>query len=195
LKNPYWYSDDPGLLKETFNAKNTRTRATILIDILRTAAKRQPDRCLSLRYLALADKLFACQYQRCGSSACIECLRAFQQAKSVGHGNLISELSLRFRNALWCLVTIIPRELLHPCGTLHEFDAADFNGHLYDTLRWGGINRLFLGSIYFSLEPSQFGKYWQPHWHFTLHTSDPDLLREMLKELFPPMASMTIRSM
>ena len=42
LNNPYWYSDRPRLLNETFNAENTRRRADILIDILRRAANEEP---------------------------------------------------------------------------------------------------------------------------------------------------------
>lgn len=81
----------------------------------------------------------------------------------------------------------MPLELNYPHGTLHEFDADKFNRHLNETLIWGGLIRPFLGSIDFSLETSVIGKYWQPHWHFPLHTSNPKLLRERLKELFPPM--------
>jgi len=43
-----------------------------------------------------------------------------------------------------------------------------------------------VGSIDFSLEQSPIGKYWQPHWHLALHTHDPELLRENLMALFPP---------
>ena len=43
-----------------------------------------------------------------------------------------------------------------------------------------------MGSIDFSLEQSPIGKYWQPHWHLALHTHDPELLRENLMALFPP---------
>ena len=184
LNNPYWYSDRPRLLNETFNAKNTRRRAEIVIDILRRAANRRSERHLSQQYLCLADKLSACRRDRCGSSACLECLRAFQQAKTVAHRRLIRKISELYPKALWCMVTIIPRELNYAAGNLADFDAAKFNGHLKELLN--GLGRPFLGSIDFSLEFSSIGKYWQPHWHFTLHTSDPELLRENLKELFPP---------
>jgi hypothetical protein len=187
LHNPYWYSDRPRLLKETFNAENTRRRADIVIDILRRAGRRRTERHLSQQYLSLVDKLSACRLEHCGSSACLECLRAFQQAKTVAHRRVLSQLAAKYPRTLWCIISIIPLELNYPHGTLQEFDADKFNLHLKETLTWGGLIRPFLGSIDFSLETSRFGKYWQPHWHFTLHTSDPKLLREYLKDLFPPM--------
>ncbi len=185
LNNPYWYSDRPGLLPETFNTENTRQRAEILIDILRRAAKRRFERHLSEQYLSLADKLTSCRLHHCGSSACLKCLRAFQQAKSVAHRRAISQIAKSYPKALWCLVTIIPGEMNFPAGALQKFGWAKFNRHLKEALVWGGITRPFLGSIDFSLETSPIGKYWQPHWHFTLHTSDRKLLRQLLKELFP----------
>jgi hypothetical protein len=187
LNNPYWYSDRPGLLSETFNAENTRQRAEILIDILYRAAKRRAERHLSQQYLSLADKLISCRLDRCGSSACLECLRAFQQAKAVAHRRVIEQLARIYPKVLWCLVTIIPGEMNYPAGALNEFGFAEFNRHVKETLIWGGVTRPFLGSIDFSLETSPIGKYWQPHWHLPLHTSDPEFLRELLKDLFPPM--------
>lgn len=157
-----------------------------MIDILRRAAKQRTERHLSQQYLYLADKLTACRLHHCGSSACLKCLRAFQQAKSVAHRRVISELAAKiYPEALWCLVTVIPLEKNYSAGTVHEFDAAEFNRHLEEALIWSGIARPFLGSIDFSLETSPIGKYWQPHWHFTLHTHDPKMLRELLKDLFP----------
>lgn len=186
LNNPYWFSDRPRLLKETFNAENTRKRAELLINILRRAAGRRSEQHLTERYSSLVDKLAACQRDHCGSSACLNCLRAFQQAKSVAHRNAILQLATIYPNVLWCVVTIIPLELNYPCGNLNKFNASGFNQHLIQTLAWDGLTRPFLGSIDFSLETSPVGKYWQPHWHITLHTNDPDMLRERLKELFPP---------
>jgi hypothetical protein len=186
LNNPYWYGDGPQLLDETFNAENTRNRADILIDILRRAAKRRTERELSQQYSSLADKFSDCRLDRCGSSGCLECLRAFQQAKTVAHRRMISELSAMHPDKLMCLVTIIPLEVNYPCTTLHEFDAHEFNLHLKTTLTQDGLIRPFLGSIDFSLERSRLGKYWAPHWHLPLPTNDPELLRESLKDLFPP---------
>jgi len=187
LNNPYWYGDRPQLLEETFNAENTQKRADVVIDILHRAARRRSERRLSQQYLSLAGKLTNCRRHRCGSSACLECLRAFQQAKTMAHRRLITKLATTHPRALWCVITIVPLELNYPRGTLHEFNAAEFNHHLKDTLAQGGIFRPFFGSIDFSLETSRIGKYWQPHWHFPLHTSDPQFLRELLRELFPPM--------
>ncbi len=186
LNNPYWYSDRPRLLNETFNAENTRRRADIVIDILRRAARRRTERHLSHQYLSLVDKLAACRRERCGSSACLKCLRAFQQAKAVAHRRVISQLATKYSRTLWCIITIVPLELNYPPGTMHEFNASEFNLHLKETLTWGSLIRPFLGSIDFSIERSSIGKYWQPHWHFPLHTSDPKFLRELLRELFPP---------
>ena len=183
LKNPYWYSDQPNLLKEAFNVENTRRPAEIVVDILRRAAKRKSERHLSEQYLRLADKLSNCRKHHCGSSACLKCLRAFQQAKTVAHRRHIFQLAEKYPNTLWCMVTIIPRELNYPVGNLDAFDAARFNRHFKGVL--GGLRRPFLGGIDFSLESSPIGKYWQPHWHFTLHTHDPDLLRENLRDFFP----------
>jgi hypothetical protein len=184
LSNPYWYGDQPKLLKEAFNAENTRRRAEITVDILRRAAKRKTERQLSEQYLRLADKLSNCRKHHCGCSACLKCLRAFQQAKTTAHRRLILQIGEQYRSVIWCMVTIIPRELNYPVGSLAGFDAAQFNRHLKEVLN--GLGRPFLGSIDFSLETSPVGKYWQPHWHFTLHTHDPGMLRKELKELFPP---------
>ena len=186
LNNPYWYGDGPQLLDETFNAENTRKRADILIDILRRAATRRTERELSQRYSSLADKFSSCQFDRCGSSGCLECLRAFQQAKTVAHRRVISDLSTMHPHSLQCFVTIIPLELNYPCATLHEFEADKFNLHLKDTLTQDGLIRPFLGSIDISLEPSHLDKYWAPHWHLPLPTNDPEWLRKRLKGLFPP---------
>jgi hypothetical protein len=187
LKTPYWYGDRPKLLKEAFNAANTEKRANIVVDILRRAARRKSERRLSEQYLSLADKLSGCRpARRCGSSACLTCLRAFQQAKAVAHHGQIFQLAEKYPTVLWCLVTIIPRESNYSVGSLGKFAAGEFNDHLKAVLTPGGIARPFLGSVDFSLETSRIGKYWQPHWHFTLHTDDPQLLREELKDLFPP---------
>ena len=132
LNNPYWYGDGPQLLDETFNAENTRKRADILIDILRRAAKRRTERELSQRYSSLADKFANCRLDRCGR--CLECLRAFQQAKTVAHRRLISNLATIYPDKLMCFVTIIPLELNYSCTTLHKFDAGEFNLHLKDSL-------------------------------------------------------------
>jgi hypothetical protein len=185
VNNPFWYGDRPRLLDERFNADNTRRRADMLIGILRRAASRRTERHLSQQYSSLADKLAACRpNRRCGSSACLECLRAFQQAKTVAHRRLIYKLATMHPNRLWYIVTIIPLEINYTSATLHEFNVDGFNRHLTDTLH--GLTRPFSGSIDFSLEPSRRGKYWQPHWHFTLQTNDPELLRDDLKWLFPP---------
>jgi hypothetical protein len=186
LNSPYWYSDGPQLLDEKFNADNTGRRADVLIDILRRAANRKAERQLSKQYLSLADKLAACRFDRCGSSACLKCLRAFQQAKAVAHCKVIHKLAAMHPNRLWHIVTIIPLELNYPSSTLHEFDAGAFNRHLIDTLTRGGLIRPFLGSIDFSLERFHARKCWQPHWHLPLQTNDPELLRAYLKEIFPP---------
>ena len=176
----------PKLLKEAFNAANTEKRADIVVDILRRAARRKSERHRSEQYLNLADKLSACRpARRCGSSACIKCLRAFQQAKAEAQVDYIRQLAEKYPTVLWCLVTIIPRESNYPAGSLGEFEAENLTSSKGSPQR-GGITRPFLGSIDFSLETSRIGKYWQPHWHYTLHTYDPQLLREELKELFPP---------
>ena len=141
LNNPYWYSNRPHVLSETFNAENTQKRADIVIDILRRAARRRTERHLSPQYLSLADKLAACRLDRCGSSACLECLRAFQQAKTVAHRRVISKLATKYSGTLWCVVTIVPLELNYPHGTLHEFNAGEFNHHLNETLTWDRLDQ------------------------------------------------------
>jgi hypothetical protein len=186
VNNPYWYGDGPQLLDETFNAENTRERANILIDILRRAAKRRTERELSQQYSSLADKFSDCRFDRCGSSGCLKCLRAFQQAKTVAHRRVISKIATLYPQSLQCFVTIIPLELNYSCATLHKFDAHEFNLHLKDTLTQDGLIRPFLGSIDISLEPSRLDKYWAPHWHLPLPTNDPEWLRKRLKDLFPP---------
>ena len=186
LSNPYWFSDRPRLLNKTFSAENTRKRAELLIDILHRAARRRREHPLAEQYLALATKLAACPHHRCGSSACLNCLRAFQQAKSIAHRNALVQLATIYPNVIWCVVTIIPLELNYPRGTLNEFNVHEFNHHLTERFAWDGLIRPFLASIDFSLEASPIGKYWQPHWHLALHTYDPNVLRQRLKELFPP---------
>lgn len=91
LNNPYWFSDKPQLLDQTFSANNTKTRSRLMIDILRRAANCKT--AFADQYSVLADKLSDCGNIRCGSAACLKCLRAFQQAKTIAHRTLISEVA------------------------------------------------------------------------------------------------------
>jgi hypothetical protein len=185
LNNPYWYSDKPQMLGASFSAAETRMRTDIVIDILHRAARRRTERSLSSRYLALADRLVFCRIDRCGSAACLECLRAFQQAKAAAQQPVTLQLAKMHLEKLLCFVTIIPLTTLYPCGGLDEFNPREFNLYLLEILEFGDVIQPFASGIDFSLEKSRFGKYWQPHWHLPMWTDDPEWLKKRLLALFP----------
>lgn len=184
LNNPYWFSDKPQLLSETFSAEKTKTRSRKVLDILRRAEESQT--WLSDELSALVDKLAECDSRRCGSSACFNCLRAFQQAKTAAHQTVISEIAKMYPKTLVYLVTIIPLEQNYLHNTFHEFDAEAFKGLLDKVFNSGCAP--FAGSVDFSLEASARWKYIQPHFHLIIHTSEPELLREYLKWYFPSLS-------
>lgn len=183
LNNPYWFSNKSKLLKQTFSVENTKTRSRIVIDILGRAANSTSP--FADQYPALIDKLSGCGIIRCGSSACLNCLRAFQQAKTVAHRALISEVAQMYPQKLVYLVTIIPREHHYRRNTFHEFDDNAFKRLLGAPLNSFPIP--FVGSIDFSVEVCGDAKYIQPHFHLIMHASDCDELRERLKWHFPPL--------
>jgi hypothetical protein len=184
LNNPYWFSDKPELLDQTFSANNTKTRSRVIIDILRRAANCKT--AFANQYSALADKLSDCGGNiRCGSAACLNCLRAFQQAKTAGHSALIAQVAQMQPKKPVYLVTIIPREHTYRRNAFHEFDTEAFKALLRAPLNSFFIP--FVGSIDFSVEFRKKAKYIQPHFHLIMHVSDCDELRERLKWHFPPL--------
>jgi hypothetical protein len=183
LNNPYWFGDRPGLLTATFDAANTKARSKIVRDVLRRAGEVRSN--VAHEYSILADKLSTCGKIPCGSSACLNCLRAFQQAKSIAHRSVISEVLKLYPNKLVYLVTIIPRERNYRRNTLHDFDAEKFK-RLVAT-GFAGYRIPFVGSIDFDLQMVLQGKYFQPHFHAIMHTSDYEEWRSHLKWYFPPL--------
>lgn len=183
LNNPYWFSDKPKLLDQAFSANNTKTRSRVMIDILRRAANCKT--AFANQCSALADKLSDCGNIRCGSLACLNCLRAFQQAKTVAHRALIAGVAKMYAQKLVYHVTIIPREHGYPRNTFHEFDAQAFKRLLGAPL--SSFQIPFVGSSDFSVQLCETVKYIQPHFHLIMHTGDRDELRERLKWHFPPL--------
>jgi hypothetical protein len=180
LHNSYWFSDKPRLLDNSFSAENTKTRSAVIIDILRRAAKRKT--LFAEKCSELADKLSGCsKNHRCGSSACLNCLRAFQQAKTAAHRELIAKVAGIYLDKLVYLLTIIPNDH-YGGGELHEFNAEAFKRLLAEPL--ANYRIPFVGSIDFELKRTASRKYVQPHFHIAIHTSEYDLARASLKYYF-----------
>ena len=185
LNNPYWYSDRP-VTRGSIQCRNYKN------------ASRDCDRCFAEscktknRVPPVAAIFGARRRVVCNVGAPLWLFGVPQMSTGISasedDGPSQTDFSNRRKNrsVIWCMVTIIPRELNYPQGHLTNSMPHEFNRHLKDSPYWGGLIQTIPGSIDFSLEKSRVGKYWQPHWHFTLHTHDPELLREDLKELFPP---------
>jgi hypothetical protein len=77
LGNPRWFNDEPPIMDKKFNAALTDERRKIFVQILRRAARRESNVGLSRAYSALANKLDFCDNEKCGSSACPTCRRAY----------------------------------------------------------------------------------------------------------------------
>ena len=186
LENPRWFGDEPPIMDEKFNAAQTDERRELFLEILRRAARRESNVGLSRAYTALADKLDFCGDEKCGSSACPTCRRAYQRASSAAQTGIIHQASKLLHGKELVFVTIIPVDYCFPCETLHQFDVRQFNCSLITNLTEAKIIRPLIGGVDFSLERTATGlKYWQPHWHFGTWTNNRPLLRKRLKSVFP----------
>ena len=183
LNNPYWFSDKPKLLGQTFNTEHTKARSKIITDILRRAGSARNN--VTPEYSLLAGKLAVCGKDRCGSGACLNCLRAVQQAKSIAHRSVISEVLKMYPSKPVYLVTIIPREQNYRRNTLREFNAETFKSLIARPFARYPIP--FAGSIDFDLKTVGQSKYIQPHIHAIMHTNDYEAWRAYLKWYFPPL--------
>ena len=93
LENSRWFGDEPPIMDEKFNAAQTDERRELFLEILRRAARQESNVGLSRAYTALADKLDFCGDEKCGSSACPTCRRAYQRASSAAQTEIIQQLS------------------------------------------------------------------------------------------------------
>ena len=186
LENSRWFGDGPPIMDEKFNAAQTDERRENFVEILRRAARQESNVGLSRAYTALADKLDFCGDEKCGSSACPTCRRAYQRASSAAQTGIIHQVSKLLHGKELVFVTIIPVDYCFPCGTLNQFDVRQFNCSLITNLTEAKIIRPLIGGVDFSLERTATGlKYWQSHWHFGTWTNNRPLLRKRLKSVFP----------
>src|SRR6185312_7539608 len=97
IGNERWFRKGPPYLGKPFTVKKTAQRHAALIKILSRAGKRAAradNDELADAYRRLKAKLNACRpNQRCGSSACPKCARAFQRAKVEAEQIVIANLA------------------------------------------------------------------------------------------------------
>lgn len=176
--NPYWFSDKPELLGPAFSAEKTDIRARDIIGVMQRAARGKS--LFADHFFLLADRLSGCtDNNRCGSTACVKCLRAFRQAKTVAHRELITRLAKLHGQKLVYLTTIIPWEQNYGLAHLTEFDATAFKRLLAEP--FSGYRLPFVGSVDFDLRTAAAGKYVQPHFHIAMYTGEYELARTTLK--------------
>jgi len=185
LATEHWFGDGKPSIGKQFTAAKARERKADIINLLYRAAKRERhegDPEVALRFELLADKLFYCQPgRRCGSSACPECMRAFQKAKVAAQRTAIKQLRVTRKGKLLVMVTIIPLMVTYKPEDLPVLKVRKLNRWLKDALTKAGFKRVMLGSIDLSWE----GGFYQPHWHIAMWTSDRKRLRRRLKSIFP----------
>lgn len=185
LATESWFGDGKPYIGKQFTAHKARERKADIINLLFRAAKqdrRDGDTGLALRLELLADKLFYCQPgRRCGSSACPECLRAFQRAKVAAQRTTIKQLKVARQGKLLVMVTIIPLMINYKLKDLASLKVQKLNRWLKDALTKAGFKRVMLGSMDLSWEDG----FYQPHWHIGMWTADRERLKRRLKRIFP----------
>lgn len=185
LATESWFGDGKPHIGKQFTAPKARGRKADIINLLFRAAKRKRrdgDRDVALRLELLADKLFYCQpARRCGSSACPECLRAFQKAKVAAQRTTIKQLKVTRTGKVLVMVTIIPLMINYKPDDLPSLKVQKLNRWLKDALTKAGFKRVMLGSIDLSWEDG----FYQPHWHVGMWTADRERLKRRLKRIFP----------
>lgn len=180
-----WFGDGKPFIGRQFTAHNARERKAEIINLLYRAAKRERrdgDHIVALQLELLADKIHYCQPgRRCGSSACPECLRAFQKAKAAAQRTTIKQLRRTRKGKLLVMVTIIPLMVTYQPEDLPFLKVQKLNRWLKDALTKAGFKRVMLGSIDLSWEDG----FYQPHWHIAMWTADRKRLKCRLKRIFP----------
>jgi hypothetical protein len=188
ISNEAWYGDNSPLLGPAFTARKTAERQQAMIEVLWRAAKRATragKKTQAEAYGDLGDKLDRCQpRQRCGSLACLMCLRAFQKAKVAAKEISINELAKRQAKKQLVLVTLIPKALMFSPGQFATMNIKKANRWLKDALTQAGINRVVVGSADLSWESRRGPNYLQLHWHLAMWTSNPAKLRRKLRKIF-----------
>ena len=186
LENSKWFGDGLPIMDEKFNAAQTDERRELFVEILRRAARRESNVGLSRAYPALADKLDFCGDEKCGSSACPTCRRAYQRVATVAQTENIQQLSDLIPGKGLVFVTIVPVDYCFPCGTLHQLDIHEFNSALIGRLQEARLLHPLIGAVDFSLERTDTGlKYWQPHWHLNTWTRNRASFLKQLNKVFP----------
>ena len=184
LANEHWFGDGKPELGERFTAAKTRERKTEIISILYRAVKRECcDGALNVakRLEILTEQLFNCRKgHRCGSSACPECLRAFQKAKAAAQEAAIRRLQTDRIGKLLVMVTVVPLDIRYEPKELTNLNIRKLNRLLKDRLTRAGLSWVILGSLDLSWEDEFF----QPHWHLGLWTSETTKLGRRLKSVF-----------
>jgi hypothetical protein len=183
-----WFQKGPPFLGKPFTVKKTVNRHATLMNILSRAAKRAAragNQQIADAYHRLQAKLTPCRpRQRCGSSACPKCARAFQRAKVEAEQTAIADLAKTRATKHLVFVTIIPRHMTYLPGQFSQIDVLKANRWLKDVLDRHGIRRVILGSVDLGWEKRRGQKYLQLHWHLTMWTTNPEGLEDKLKAIF-----------
>ena len=187
LSNEFWFGDGEPHLGKQFTARKAKERKAEIIDLLFRTAKAQRrvgNAGVADQLEIVANKTFYCRpRRRCGSLACTECLRAFQKAKVAAQRITIRQLTSERDRKLLVMANVIPLWITYRPNQLADLDVRKLNRWLKDALTRAGFKRVMMGSADFSWEADR-GIY-QPHWHISTFTSDPEELSRRLKLLFP----------
>jgi hypothetical protein len=183
-----WFQKGPPFLGKPFTVKKTVNRHATLMNILSRAAKRAAragNQQIADAYHRLQAKLTPCRpRQRCGSSACPKCARAFQRAKVEAEQTAIADLAKTRATKHLVFVTIIPRHMTYLPGQFPQIDVPKANRLLKDVLARHGFHRVILGSVDLGWEKRRGTRYLQLHWHLAMWTSNAGGLEDKLAAIF-----------
>jgi hypothetical protein len=181
--NEFWYGDQGPRLGDAFTAKKAAERQKLLLEILWRAAKRarrNGESDLALIYEQLAHKLDTCRgNNRCSSSSCAKCYRAFQRARTAAQNELFTVLEKDSGKKV-VMVTLIPPGWTFTAPQLANLDINKANRWLRDALAGVGLRRVAISSVDLSLEKGHF----QVHWHHATLTRNRKKLSRKLSPRF-----------
>jgi hypothetical protein len=186
--NERWFRKGEPFLGTPFTVKKTVQRHAAVIKILSRAGRRAAragNHELADAYRRVQAKLTPClPRQRCGSSACPKCARAFQRAKVAAEQTAIADLSSARPNRQLVFVTIVPRHMTYLPGQFSQIDVPKANRWLKDVLDRHGIRRVIIGSVDLGWEKRRGQEYLQLHWHLAMWTNHPKNLERKLQTIF-----------
>ena len=187
LQNEHWFSDDPPDLGEAFSRRKTNKRHKTVTKIVQRAAKRAAkngQQQLAEALERLQEKLRECRPRnRCGSSACPRCARAFQKAKVAAQEKIITAESNKKLAKKLAFVTIIPKRFKYMPDEFDKINVRKANRWFKDAIKAAG-KRTIIGSADLGWEKRRGKQYLQLHWHLVMWTKSPKKLSTKLKASF-----------